>query len=371
MVPNTLPARSFTRCVGLAVLLMLGLSARADDESQHNLLLFTSVDSLDTFDESIEDVRDSRIRPVLDVLYSYSGDDFRFLAEYLWTSDEAELERMKAGWEFSDNGILWLGRFHTTAKYWTSEFHHGQYMQTSITRPSVEEWEDESGPIPSHVTGLMVQWDDQKEEGAAFEYAFSAGLAPKFVGQELVAFDMLDPRSDHGGSINARIAYTPNVFKQMRIGLLAGWNDINVDSDTAPALADLNNITQLTVGAFGDWQWDSWRVLAYYVFFDNDLEFVDRNEGDDFVLGYVQFEYEFDEEWTFFGRADNSFGEDNSPYLRLLPAFLSHRHMLGLRWDFAELHALTLEVAETSRQGSNFEHDSFKEIRFQWSAVFR
>ncbi len=370
-MPKTPLSRVALCSAALAFSLSLAQPALADEDSQHNLLLFTSVDALDTFEESTEEVHDSRVRPVLDVLYSYSGDRFRFLAEYLWSSDEAELERLKAGWEISDNSVLWLGRFHTTAKYWTSEFHHGQFMQTSITRPSVEEWEDESGPIPSHVTGLMLQFDEHKEEGAAYEYAFSVGLAPRFEGQELVAFDMLDPRSDHGASINARIAYTPNVFRQMRIGLLAGWNDINVDSGSAQALTGLDDISQSTAGVFGDWQWDNWRVLAYYVYFHNELNYARRKDSDDFVLGYIQFEHEFRDDWTVFGRADNSFGEDLSPYLRLLPAFLSHRHMLGLRWDFADYHALSMEIAETASQGGNFEHDSFKEIRFQWSAVFR
>jgi hypothetical protein len=29
-----------------------------------------------------------------------------------------------------------------------------------------------------------------------------------------------------------------------------------------------------------------------------------------------------------------------------------------------------MEVADTSTQGGNLEHDSFKEFRLQWSAVF-
>jgi hypothetical protein len=71
-----------------------------------------------------------------------------------------------------------------------------------------------------------------------------------------------------------------------------------------------------------------------------------------------------------FGRAETSFGEDSSAYLQLLPAFIAHRLMIGARWDFADSHALTMEVADTSTQGDNLEHDSFKELRIQWSAVF-
>jgi len=44
--------------------------------------------------------------------------------------------------------------------------------------------------------------------------------------------------------------------------------------------------------------------------------------------------------------------------------------MLGARWDFAEQQALTFEVADTSQQADTAQHDSFKEIHIQWSAVF-
>jgi len=44
--------------------------------------------------------------------------------------------------------------------------------------------------------------------------------------------------------------------------------------------------------------------------------------------------------------------------------------MLGVRWDFVDSHSLTLEVADTSTQGNGVEHDHFKELRVQWSAVF-
>jgi hypothetical protein len=44
--------------------------------------------------------------------------------------------------------------------------------------------------------------------------------------------------------------------------------------------------------------------------------------------------------------------------------------MIGVRWDFADSQAVTLEVADTSTQGDDFSHDDFKELRIQWSAVF-
>jgi len=343
--------------------------ASAAAESQQEILFFPSIDTFDPFDESDSTEIDNFLRASLSVLYSYSGDKFRFLGEYLWSSTEAELERFKAGWQAQDNTMLWLGRYHATAKYWTSEYHHGQFLQTSITRPSLEEWEDESGPTPSHVTGLSLEHDYQREDESAFSFAFSAGLTAKFEGEELVPFDFLDPRSGHGPGVNFKVTYRPEFLSSLQAGFLSARHEIRVVSEASPSLVDLNEIKHLTVGGFVDWRWKDLRLISSIVYFDNVLDYVDEDVSDSFWLSYVQFEYEFGDDFTFFGRTDNGFEEDNSPYLRLLPAFIAHRHMLGLRWDVASFHSLTVEVADTSRQGEGLDYDNFKEIRFQWSAV--
>jgi len=363
-------ARERLRRMTLVFALCFVSHAVLADDPQHEFLLFPSVDTFNSENLTSPELEDSFVRPSINILYSYSGDRIRVLGEYLWSSTEAELERLKFGWQAGDNTMWWLGRFHSTAKFWTSEYHHGQFMQTSITRPSVEEWEDESGPIPSHVTGLSFEHTSPRANETAMNYGLSVGLAPKFVKDGLSPYDMLDPESDHGLSYNARLAYQPSMFGANQIGLLVGWNDINVDSDSSPTLGDLNDIQQLTVSVFTDWQWDDWRLLANAVQFDNKLNYVTGEVDDEFLAGYVQLEYKTSENWTIFGRIDSSSAEDNSPYLGLLPAFISHRHMLGARWDFHNFQSLTMEVADASAQGDITSHDNFKEIRFQWSAVF-
>lgn len=355
---------------GLICVLVLLPAISMSAESQQEFLLFPSVDTFDTFDESDPLVKDSFVRGSLDVLYSYSTDNFRFLGEYLLSTQESELERLKAGWQWRDNAMLWFGRTHTTSKHWTSEYHHGQYLQTSITRPSLEEWEDESGPTPSHITGLSLDVRNPLRNDASVNYVLGVGLAPRFAGEELRPFDILDPESGHDLSVNFKLSYRPDQFEMMQVGLISSWNDINVDSESSPSLADLRQIEQFTIGFFADWQWNKWRLITSYVHFDIELDYFDGPDDEDFELAYLQFEYSAGEDVTLFGRTDNGFGEDGSRYLRLLPAFISHRHMLGLRWDVARFHALTIEIADTAQQGVVTDHEYFKEIRLQWSAAF-
>ena len=120
-----------------------------------------------------------------------------------------------------------------------------------------------------------------------------------------------------------------------------------------------------------DWRWDKLRLISSVVYFDNKMRNTGGDIDDDFLLSYAQLEYEANEDWTVFGRADIGFGEDDSPYLRLLPRFIAHRNMLGVRWDFAEFHSLTAEIADSSVQGTPTRHDSFNEARLQWSFVIQ
>jgi hypothetical protein len=358
-------------CFGtLCVLLGVAPWSHAEGQAQHEFLFFPSVASFDTLDESDADLEESEIIASADLVYSYSGDHFRLLAEYLWSTEEAELERLKAGWKLTDTTMLWFGRFHSPARYWMSAFHHGQYMQTSITRPSLEAWEDDSGSTPSHITGLLFEFDQELDNDAALDYGLSIGLAPKFVGERLEPHDLLDPRSGHGLSMNVRVGYRPEYFGSSAVGLLWSWNEIKVPPLAIPGSPDLNQIDQMTAGIFADWKWDGFRLITSVIYYNNNLRYATDEITDDFLLAYAQPEYAINDSVTLFGRIDTGIDEDNSIYLRLLPAFASHRSMAGVRWDFADAHALTLELAETSKQGDGESHVHFKEVRLQWSAVF-
>jgi len=339
-------------------------------ESQHDMLVFASLEGYELFSASDPGLEGFDRRATADFLYTYNSERFRFLAEYIWSDTESELERLQAAWQIDNRTMLWFGRFHAITNYWTVEYHHGQFMQTSISRPGLEEWEDESGPMPSHITGLWLEREYSVNDQSAINIGLVAGLAPKFEGEHLEPFDFLSPESGHDMNLSARVVYRPDILSNNQIGLALAHNDIAVVSESNPDLANLNAIRQVTVGVFSNWVWDDWRLSTNWVYFDVDLQYSNGDVQDDFVLGYVQGEYEAVKNWTVFGRAEIGFGEDSSPYLKLLPSVIAHRNMLGVRWDFADSHSLTMEVADTSRQGDNLMHDSFKELRIQWSAVF-
>jgi len=364
--------RSASRLLLASSLLLVAASwsSVARGDPQHDLLFFLSLEGIEKNAASDTEVDEFDHYSTADILYTFNDDKFGFLGEYILSNKESELERLQAGWHTSDSSTIWIGRFHAVSKFWTTEYHHGQFLQTSISRPGLENWEDDSGPMPSHITGLLVEHGLDIGDDASVGISFAAGLGPAFAKHELLPYDLLEGGSDHGQAVNFRVAYRPSPVSPNQIGLALAWNEIPVDSDSDPALATLNEIHQATVSLFADWSWQNWRLLTNWVYFNNGLHYVDGKQTDKFTSAYVQGEFKTANDWTIFGRSELSFGEDNSPYLQLLPAFTAHRHMLGVRWDFANVQSLTLEIADTSTEGSAGMHINFKEARLQWSAVF-
>jgi hypothetical protein len=364
-----LPASKKRRSPTVMVLAFLA-AAPAGAESQHEFLVFPSVDGFYTFSESDPSVEDSSTKGALDLLYGYSGDRFRLLSEFLWSSDEAEFERLQAGVRIGDDTFIWGGRFHAPAKFWTSEYHHGQYLQTSITRPALEEWEDDGGATPAHITGVLLESEHQRSDESAIGLAASVGYAPILEDGHLEAHELFQSSSDHGLSLNFRVAYRPEFLSSTQFGLLAGWNEINVEPAAVPLPDEPSGIDQMMLGAFGDWYWEDLRLVASIVYFDITVELPAQDVDDSYLLGYAQLEYEANNVMTVFGRIEGGVDQDDSTYLALFEAFITERYMLGARWDVVEHHALTIEVANTTFGAAASGSSDFNEVRLQWSAVF-
>lgn len=351
----------------VASLLTFGNHSYAD--SQQELVFFTSAEVTDVFSADNDLINGTDFLASADMLYSYSSDRFRFLGEYLWSSDENELERLALGWRAGTKTMLWLGRFHQAGRFWGTEYHHGQFLQTSISRPWIEEWEDEGGPIPSHVTGVLLETEHSRANESVFRFAFSAGLAPKLVGGELQPYDLFDPSSGHGLAVNFRATYRPDFAGDNQAGLLGGWSDINVEGTVGPAVQGSEDIDQRTLGVFVDWHWIKWRLLSSVIYVNNKLGTQGSQDTEDFLSAYIQADYYWRPDWIFFGRTEISDLADDSVFLDLMPNFVPHRNLLGVRWDFQKKHSLTLEIAETGMHDIGSQHDHFKNVTLQWSAA--
>ena len=355
------------RPVALAsALLACTLATDARCEGRHEWLVF--LDAAGVYHNSTPDDGLERydFEPGADLLYSYSNGRFRTLGEYFASTEETELERLQLGWQSGETTMAWIGRFHQPSSYWNSVFHHGKYLQTSITRPSIDEFEDDGGVLPMHVSGGMLETGHGLNETAALKATLSAGLAPVLDQHTLKPFDLLDPERGHGLGIDARIAYLPDEVAESQVGLVLGWADIEVDGNRSAEQQGLNAVGQYRLGAYIDWHWPRWRVISALTSVINRLKRDARDQTDTFIAGYLQPEYELDGQWTAFARVEGTTHAHSSDYLQLFPNYITERAMLGLRFDYSAISAFSLELA----RAETVESRDFGQVLLQWSMVF-
>ena len=71
------------------------------------------------------------------------------------TGFNTEVERMIVRFDHSDYLKLSLGRYHTPINFWNTEFHHGQWLQTTIQRPEMIQFGGRF--LPVHFVGALVE----------------------------------------------------------------------------------------------------------------------------------------------------------------------------------------------------------------------
>jgi hypothetical protein len=304
-----------------------------------------------------------------DVVFGMTKHQFRVFGEYYITPGERDLERFQMGFEFVPETVLWLGRFHQPASAWNTEHHHGQYLQTDITRPYIERWEDEHGLIPQHITGALFESRRPLGKDGAVQLSGGVGAAPAVSDRELDAIDLIGANPGrHRLSVTGRLAYLPQYVGTSSMGLLFGHDDLSVSS--ARTLASLrSNAAKLSIyGAYIDWMADPWRIVAanYYV----DIALTEANRNESFTSGYLQVERQLPGRFTIFGRLEDSARMQESRYVALFDdadgdiEIALRRQAVGVRWDYTRRQALTFELSHivSLTQTSN-------ELRAQWSAA--
>ncbi len=140
-----------------------------------DLLLFPDFSTYSRFDQGpTRKMADNEIIPELNVFYTLDYKKLRFLGEWLGSTKTHNLERFQVGLHVGESSF-WLGRFHNPIGYWNMQFHHGAFLQTTVSRPGIMAFETSGGLIPNHLTGLL--WEDIDEFGkAGLYYTFGAGL---------------------------------------------------------------------------------------------------------------------------------------------------------------------------------------------------
>lgn len=199
-------------------------------------------------------------------LNSRLNDYFSFLAEVVFeTGDEEyvlDVERVLIRFRPRDWFSAQAGRFHTSLGYWNTAFHHGEYLQTSIGRPRMFDFEDDDGILPVHMIGPRftgtVVLGDEVEFRYFVEFGNGRGPVPD---PPQFAQDADDPKA-------------ANVALHLRWrGLRLGGNGYvdTVPKNTDPAKGPVHErMRGLIAGGFLAYLAAPFELIAEYQFLQND-----------------------------------------------------------------------------------------------------
>jgi hypothetical protein len=349
------------RLATLAVAAVLTTGAQAaHDHNSHLFSVFLSAEGRVASGDPADD--DSEIDAVADVIMSHQIGPWRFLGELVLSPDEHEMERVQVGYEVADNTIVWAGRFHQPSSVWNVFFHHGQFLQTSITRPAIENWEDEHGFLPQHIVGGMVESLITTSGSAGWRISASGGLSPRIDNNRLrpyVPFQGTDAALTHA---SLRLEWLPDALGEDVAGVVLSRTRMRRDD---ALVAPGPPVTVRVAGVFANLGKGNLRALGNLMLLDTGGSAVAPLRFRSHLAGYVQLEVEVPSGTILFARHELLTHSQGSAYLALVDAPPARRTVAGGRIPLGLRNALSLELAHSKSQSAG----TTRELRLQWSAA--
>ncbi len=341
------------------------------DSHQHatgNVALFLSLQNIahDGPNDRLE--RPEDLWGTGDLVFAGNRGRWRALGEYHFgPGGESDMERFQVGFEPVPDTLLWFGRFHQPGSAWNNEFHHGQHLQTTITRPAIEVWEDEEGLVPQHLTGALLESRRPVGPVAGLQLSVAVAYGSLINADGLSPVDLLrrNPGS-HRLSQSARLSFLPQYLGSSSMGLLFGHHRTPVYDPMLGALLDAQLVDLHVYGAYFNHDHEPWRAIgaAYYIAVD--LQNATAGRREHLACGYLQLERQLHHGLTLFARHENSANANTSRYVGIhSDDLVTHGNLAGVRWEFHRHQALTLQLSHLTTVQS-----TQSAARVQWSSVF-
>jgi hypothetical protein len=322
------------------------------------LLVFPDVSIYSRFDqEPKHKLAESEVIPELNLFYTADYKQFRFLGEWLVSTKTHNVERLQLGLHIGESS-LWLGRFHNPIGYWNMQYHHGAFLQTTVTRPGIMAFETAGGVIPNHLTGFLFEGIHELGEAGLY-YTLGAGAGPDLK-TGLSAFNIFEPGGSHRPAASFRLGYQPISYGPDEIGISAAYTELPGDQ------LNYNQVKQVVASTYTNWHFNNFRILGEAVYVHDWLDRLQGGQANNgFANVYGQLEWDFRPVWTLYGRVEGTFGGHNDPYLTLFPKYVKDRFLGGIRYKINHNMALKLEASQ-----DHLRDDRFGQVMFQWSALF-
>jgi len=264
---------------------------------------------------------------------AYLGQGLGVFAEVSATAKDSEysmeVERLIVKYDFSDVFKVSAGRYHTPIGYWNSAFHHGAWLQTTVSRPEMVRFG--SKVLPIHFVGLLAEGTlPGNKLGLSYKAGFGNGRHAN-IGR---AGDAGDINGDKAWMVQVQVA--PQQFYGLAAGI--GYYNDEVTPGDRPA------IKEGTLSAFVAWTRESPEVIVEYLHSEHE-SLIDSSNSGDVDAWYAQLGYRLPGDksmWKPYVRFEDTDVDSTDPLLFDQGLDYDAR-LLGVRWDFNPYAAAKFE----------------------------
>lgn len=352
---SSIAPRLLTLFVALAP---AGYAMAAHDHYSHDFSAFLSTEA--DFSSTDPGENDNKIDAVADVIFINQAGRWRLLGEFVLSPDEHEFERLQVGYEVADNTIVWLGRFHQPSSVWNDFYHHGQFLQTSISRPAMEEWEDEDGFLPHHIVGGMVESLIPTDGADAWRISASTGMSPRIESHRMRPYVPLKGDDANLTHASVRLEWLPDALGEDAVGVVASTTRMQRADRLTPA-----PVTVRMAGLYANLGTRRFRALGNLMLLDTRGSTASPLRFRNHVSAYLQLEAEARPNVIVFARQELLTNMRDSAYLAEFATPPARRTVAGVRGQIGLRNALSVELSRTRFPGL-----TRRDLRLQWSAAF-
>jgi hypothetical protein len=268
------------------------------------------------------------------------------------TGFNAEVERLIIRYDLHDYFKVSFGRYHTPINYWNTAFHHGQWLQTTASRPEMTQFG--GGFIPVHFIGTLVE-GSVPAGGMNLNYNFGLGNGR---GQVI-------GRGGDLGDINNNRAWLVNAFikPDHPYGLQVGGSVYRDEINTLTGLAAREWIQSAHIA----WQKETPEVIAEFA---NVTHRPVGGPGASNIASnsqafYIQTAYRLpwgQKLWKPYYRLEYMHIPQSDAIFRAVPSFVGST--AGVRYDISSFAAFKLEYRNYSRRNLPSINGAFMQTSF-------
>lgn len=266
------------------------------------------------------------------------ADRWSFLGESVFEYDpnindfHVDVERVVIGYTIDNHFRVDAGKHHNPLGYWNTAYHHGAVMQPTIDRPPLVAFEDDGGPLPIHIVGLMASGRD---------------LGPAHVGVDVLVGNGIGSTAD-GDNNNAKsvtVALSSQVTSALQVGVNGYLDHAAAGTQGVGLIALPAPMRQSIVGGYAALMGSALEAIGEYQHItDAPSGFATRSNDGFFVYGGYRVG-----RWVTYARYDQFDAASADPYYFGVPSYKGG--LVGGRWDFSAMTTGKLELRRNERTG--------------------